>query len=793
MGEGCGWRIDLPKHWRAIIQVFSTPPSNRWVLGLMGCLVGGGMVSPASAQDAPQGTISTVEFKGLSTLTPAVAQDLARIRPGDELSTTALDEAVTRMLRSGRFLAATYSVSQGPEGAVVTFQVRERLRVSLIEFDGNSKFRAGQLKEVLSFKVGDPVDSFAVRDGRDAMIAKYREAGYSNVAITYDQARLDNKGELVYSIQEGRRERVTKIIFKGCTAFTDGELKKHIDTKTYIWIFRAGAFDKDRAETDVGRLQNFLRDEGFLDAKVGYRAELAADQETLTVEFTIEEGTRYVIEDLRITGNAFYPTEELTAFAKSRIGAFVRQVDLDADVKTIQTRYGEDGFIYATVRARRVFSEAPGKVKVTIEIKEGEQFKVGRVAVRGNTRTKDKVVRRELNLYPPDDLFNLTEAREAEKRLVETRVFSSARVTPVGDEPGVRDVIVDVTEADRMGDFLFGAGVTSNSGVIGSIVFDLYNFDLWDTPRTWAEFLKFKSFIGGGQRLRIELQPGTEVSRASINFTEPYLFDRPLRYDTSLFFFERERDGYDENRFGSVSSFGKRFNRGLLRGWSGELAFRSEIVDIDNIDLLASNEIRDDKGNNLIGSIKGTLVRDRTDNRLVPSKGDRLRVAFEQFGLFGGDHFFGRATAAYSWYTTLHVDAKERKGVLGLRGEAGLILGDAPVFERFYAGGTGSIRGFEYRGVGPRDGLDRNNVGGSSLVLMSAEYSFPVYEEMVRGFFFVDMGTVESGPWRAAIGPGVRLTIDFFGPFPLELALGVPILEDDEDEDQLFSFVIGNF
>jgi outer membrane protein insertion porin family len=392
-------------------------------------------------------------------------------------------------------------------------------------------------------------------------------------------------------------------------------------------------------------------------------------------------------------------------------------------------------------------------------------------------------------LYPPDDLFNLSEARKAEKDLVETRVFSSARVIPSGDEPGVRDAVIDVVESEKAGDFLFGVGVTSNSGVVGSVVLDFQNFDLFDTPESWNEFVKLRSFYGGGQRLRLELQPGTEVSRFRVDFTEPYLFDKPLRFDSSFFLFERERDGYTENRIGSSYSLGKRFERGRLQGWSGELALRNEMVDVEDLDLFTSSEIRDDEGSNLITGLKGTLVRDRTDSRFVPTTGDRLRLSYEQVV---GDHFFGRAGVGYNWYTTLATDRLERKSVLALRGEGGYIIGDAPVFERFYAGGIGSIRGFQYRGVGERDGLDDNNIGGDYLILVGAEYSYPLYGENLRGHVFLDTGTAGSGGFRAGVGTGVRFTLNIFGPIPIELNVAMPVSADSEDEEQIFSFVVGS-
>jgi outer membrane protein insertion porin family len=752
-----------------------------------------GLLAPGVlwGQEEAARSILAVEFTGLHRTTAAFAQDIVRVRAGDRHDKAALDEAVARLLRTGRFQTADYKLDEQPAGVRVIFEVHERPIVSSIKFEGNSKFREGQLKDSVTQKVGEVVDWFAVRDGREAVIAKYKEAGYGDVAVTYDQDRVERAGELVYTIQEGPQVRIRKILFEGNASLPARELRKELETKTAFWFFRTGAFDKDQVEGDVARVQNHYRDQGFLDAKVAYRKELSADGKDLRIVFTVEEGTRYSIEDLQFHGNAAIATEELNGLLGSRVGETVKRPQVDADVKAVQERYGSLGYIDAKVRAVRVFSEKPAFVRITVEIEEGGQFRVGRVAVRGNARTKDKVVRRALNLYPPDDLFNMTEAKEAEKRLVDTRIFSSARVLPVGDQPGVRDAVIDVVEAEKAGDFLFGVGVTSNSGLVGSIVLDLQNFDIFDRPRTWAEFFKLRSFFGGGQRLRVELQPGTNVNRFRIDFTEPYLFDKPLRFDESLYLFERKRDGYTESRIGQSTSLGKRFERGRLQGWTGELALRTEMIGIDDVNLFTSKEIRKDEGSSLLTGVKASLVRDRTDNRFIPSKGDRFRISYEQVGLLGGDYSFGKATTAYNWYKTLAVDRLDRKKVLQLRAEGGTIVGDAPVFERFYAGGTGSIRGFKFRGIGERDGLDHNNIGGDYLLLLGAEYSYPLYGENLRGHVFLDTGTAGAGAYRAAVGTGVRLTINLFGPLPLEFNLAMPIASGDGDDEQVFSFLVG--
>ena len=522
------------------------------------------------------------------------------------------------------------------------------------------------------------------------------------------------------------------------------------------------------------------------------RREPIGEAGDLRIVFTIVEGVRYVIEAIEFRGNTVFSTEELRDLMLSRVEDTVSRPQIDADARAVRSKYWEQGHIYASTRAIRVFSDRPGFVRIAIEVEEGDEYRVGRVVVRGNTRTNDKVVRRALNLYPPYDLFDLTEAKEAERRLLETRIFDSARVMPVGDEPGMRDVVIDVQEAERLGDFLFGFGVTSNSGLVGNVVLDLQNFDLFDWPRSASELVKFRSFFGGGQRFRLELQPGTDVSRFRMDFTEPYLFDKPIRFDVSSYFFERGRDGYAERRGGFGISIGKRFERGRLLNWSTELALQVEGVNINDVDLFAARDIHDTEGSHLMTSLKASMARDRTDSRFLPSTGDRFRIGYEQFGVLGGDHDFGKLTARYQWFKTIKTDVLERKSVLQLEAEGGVIIGDAPVFERFYAGGTGSIRGFKFRGVGPHEGIDDNNVGGDFLVLLGAEYSYPLFGENVRGHVFVDSGTAGSGMYRAAIGTGVRLTIQMLGPLPLEFNLAVPILSDGDDDEQFFSFLVGS-
>lgn len=747
---------------------------------------------PALGQEQAPQRIQSIEVRGLLRTERSFVLDVLGTKVGDPADRASLDDAVQRLLRTGRFLSVRYELEQRDDGVAVVLQVSERINISAVRFKGNAKFRDTKLADQVGIKIGDPVDLFAIRGGVDTISAMYREAGYNDAVVTFDRALVQRSGELVYRVEEGVQIRVRKILFEGNESYKPRKLRRQIDSKTALGIFRTGEFDEERAESDAAALQRFYRDGGYLDARVSYRRELSDDGRNLTLVFTIVEGTRYSVESIEWRGNDALPADEFIPDMETKVGEPYQQLRLDRDVRAIQSKYWALGYLYSSVRSSRTFSDTPGLVKVLVEVQEQGQYRVGKVVVRGNARTKDKVARRALNLYPPDDLFDLNEAREAEKRLTQTQIFESARVIPVGDAPDRRDVVIDVQEAERAGPVIFGIGVTSNSGVVGTVVLDLKNFDIADRPRNWTEFFKFRSFFGAGQRMRLELQPGTEVSRFRIDFTEPYFMDKPIRFDSSFYVFNRGRDAYDETRVGAVVSFGKRLERGLLAGWSGEIALRIESVDVDDVDFFAADDILDVEGSNTLTSLKFSLVRDRTDSRFLPTQGDRLRLSWEQYGILGGDDFFAKLIVSYTWYKTLAVDRLDRKGVLRLHAEGGAIVGNAPVFERFYAGGIGSVRGFQFRGIGERDGFDDDNIGGESLLILGAEYAFPLFGENVRGHVFLDTGTAGSGTYRASIGVGVRMTLDLFGPIPIEFNLAAPVSSDADDDEQVFSFLIGS-
>ncbi len=739
--------------------------------------------------------VRRVEITGLKAVSEAYLRRIIKTREELPFSRSQVEEDVRELLRSRKFLAAfaTTAVEEGQ--AVVVFNVQEKPAIVSVEIEGNKKFTDQELYE-LTPAAGAVLDAYEVNRARDDILQKYRQKGYYYASVTLDEALLEAENRVVYRITEGPRVRVRNILYEGNRAFGARRLGTRVESKTYIWIFRTGALDEEQVERDALALQKYYRDEGFLDARVGYRLDFdPIERADLNLVFVVEEGLRYKLQDITFQGNEVFSDSRLRTDMKLAPDKFVRDEVLQADVKRVQDLYGEIGYVVAEIATRYDFTDEPGYVLLRYSIDEGTQSRFGRITIRGNRQTKDEVIRRELRFYP-GEYYNTVEARKAVQRLRETGLFRSEdiEITPLADIDGMREALVTVEETETT-QFLIGFGVSTDNGLIGSISLENRNFDLFDWPRTWGEFFRGRAFKGDGQRLLFQAEPGTEVSRFRISFTEPYLLDRPIRLDLATYLFQRGRDGYDEERLGASVALSKRFTGGFLDGWAIEGSSRIEAIDISDVDWLAAPEIWDAKGDHTLITVKGTIVRDTTDSRMMPTEGYRISFSWEQAGIFGGEYTFGKPTISAAWYKTLRTDILDRKSVLALRADAAYIVGDAPVFERYYAGGFGSLRGFEYRGVSPRSGFRKQAVGGDFILLTGGEYSFPLYGKNFRGVTFVDMGTVEDdfglSSWRASVGFGLRVQLDFFGPVPMVFDFGFPVVKGDDDETQIFQFAFG--
>jgi outer membrane protein insertion porin family len=754
-------------------------------------------------------TVEEVRIVGNATVSTNIIRNLIRTRAGEPFEPATVEEDYQRVYGLKKFANVQARVEPTASGGVIViFDVTEQRQVREIRFIGNSAVTTETLQGLIEIKPGESIDSFRVSVARQAIARLYQERNYPQAHVEVDQSTLVRDGVLTFKIVEGPHVRIRKIRVFGNKSFTDDKIKDQIKTGSWFLFFNPGRFDPDQLEDDVAAIRGFYQQHGFFDARVGRTITVSPDQSEMMITFVVDEGVRYKIGTITFKGNTTVPEKTLRTHLKLTEGRPYDADGLRRDQRAMVRDYShaatkEGGFIYLpqsndpnylNIETKTVFHKEAGTVDLIHEIREGKRFIVNSIRVRGNSRIQDKVFIRELRVAPGDP-YNSSEFLDAVDRMRATNLVSGAQITPIGDTPGVRDVLVEVKEG-QMAFFTIGAGFTSNAGVLGNISYEQRNFDITNWPSSWSELFSNRSFTGAGQYFKVQLEPGTEQSRASISFVEPYLFDQPYSLGVNVYYSTRIREHYDEVRAGSTVTFGRRF--GVDQAFRANLTLRGEDVNIRSIqdEQLRAPEILAGKGHHTVTSAAIGLRRDTTDNPFLPSRGSVLGVEYERVGALGGQYDFNKFSADAAWYYTLREDLMERKTILSLRGHAGYIEGgDAPFFEKFYGGGSGSIRGFRFRGISPRSGPDDDPVGGDFSVTGTAEVGFPLAGEALRGVVFLDAGTVEKdfriGTLRASVGFGFRLNLPIFNNLPLALDFGFPIAEDRTDDHQVISFSLG--
>lgn len=786
------------------------------VVGL-GCLTGpltaiapaqpAGTAAPRAAGGAPLAgrTVEDVRIVGNTGVSTAIISNLVRTKVGEPYDPATVEEDYQRIYGLRKFSNVEAKVEPTSAGVIVIFEVREQKQIGTIAYRGNFKIDDITIGSVVDLKTGEAIDPFRIALAKAAIENFYRTKNYPLAHVEIDQERLNTNGDLVFNVVEGPNVKVRKVAFVGNNSFTTDRLKGQVRTRHWIWILRPGTFDNEAIEDDVAALRRFYEGRGFFDARIGRKLIFSPDNSELQVVFLIEEGKRYTVDKVTFKGNASLSDVELRAKLKLLEGEVYDEDILRRDLREVIRAYSPFGFIYlqqaddpnylqvgsANEPVKRVFRRDAGTVELVYDIREGKPFKLGRIIVKGNGRTQDKVVLREMRMAP-GQLYDSGAVQDATERLRGTPYFQSVTMTPIGNDENYRDLLVEVDEA-RTASFNIGAGINSNGGFGANITYEQRNFDLANLPTTPRDIFNGNAFVGAGQSLRISLEPGTQITNASIRFREPYIFDQPYGMTLEAYFRDRVREDYRDRRGGGRASFDHRFNN----AWSGAVTFRGEQIDIGNINdrPVRADEILNEEGDHLLTALGLRVVRDTTNRGLLPSRGSTTSLGWESFGALGGDYTFQKFTAGWDWYVSLREDLLDRKTILALHADAGYIAGGSPFFERFYGGGIGSVRGFSFRGISPRSGPDDDRVGGEFAITGSAELSFPLVGEQLRGVVFTDMGTIEESfeinDWRSSVGAGIRLVLPFLGQTPIAIDFALPLSKNSEDDTQIISFSLG--
>ncbi len=764
--------------------------------GVVLCILGFVIFFADVAFSQQQKEIAEVVVTGNRILSTSTLLSKVRSRAGQVFDAATAAEDARRIAQVRGVEYCYYNTAAVEDKIRLTFVVLEHSVAREINFSGNKSFKDKTLEKKLGIQRGDYVDAITAKTDVETLTDYYQKKGFAFARVGVDFEKLD-RGQVNFTIDEGPRVKIVSIKFTGNAAIKYKALAKAIKTKKTKWLILANYYNESKAAKDVVKLQDIYQRKGYLDVAVEARPRFSDRKDKVDINFVIDEGSIYTIARILLVGAEHFTNERLADEVKLKVGQVYNIRQAKSDVRALTKLYLENGFIDAEVRQSRIFV-SEGNVDVKFEIKQGQRFRIGRVNISGNTQTQDKVIRRILDEYDfvPGQWYNADTARGDGRGFLERKIqrrllAEASSITAAGTATGHRDAEVTIVEG-QTGAVIIGAGVASDSGLIGQLVFRQSNFDIRDKPESFKEFITGQAFKGAGQELNISLMPGTEVSSYSINFTEPYWKEQPISLNVMGLSYERWRESYDENRTKGYVGFEKRYKN----DWRRSIGFRAENVEVDDIDIDAPKEITAVKGDNVLFGVTFGAGKDTTDFEFNPTDGYRVNVTYEQVA---GDHTFGILSGVYTRYKTIREDLTERKTVLATKLYAGTTVGDAPAFEKFYAGGQSTIRGFEYRGVSTR-GLQQNvfnperkdPVGSDWLVLANAEVIVPLTGENLSWLLFVDSGLIDTGGYRATIGMGLQIEIpQWFGRIPMRFELAVPLMKEDEDDIQVFSFSVG--
>src|SRR6266571_6497154 len=743
---------------------------------------------PQAPQQAPPRPIIRaidVEYTGPPTVSKERILAQMRTKVGQPFNDATVEQDVEALYKSGAVQNVRIFGEPQGDGVKVIVQVQTRLIAREIVIEGAKRIGATKLRKEIKLKLNQPIREEQLEEAREKIIEIYQSHGFTDVGVQFRVDPLDERhgtARVVFTVNEGVRGAVAQIRFEGNAHFSDWRLRKEMKTKRKTiasFLDKSGRLDEAQLQQDMDSLREWYQNHGFIDVEMkDVRRERNAKGK-LTITIVIAEGPQYHVRNLTISGEKVAKEEGLLVLLKMKAGSVYSPKQLHDDAKAVADAYGSGGYVDLVITPEST-PAGPALVDVHYKIEEGERSYLNRVTIEGNTRTKDKVIRREV-LVAPGDVFNTVRADTTKKRLENLGYFSKVETYPEDtDVPGRKDLTILVQEK-RTGSLSFGGGFSTVDALVGFAELTQGNFDLLNWP----------SFTGGGQKFRLRLQYGTARKDVILALTEPWLFDRRLSLSGSLFYSEADYLSVDYNQRNYGFSF--EIRKPLTSFMYASLAYQLQNVEIYNVPFDAPAAIKLQEGTFTESKILSSIVFDRRDNALLTRAGQRITFSpYVAGGFLGGD------VQIYGWdlegsqYFPLKWDT-----ILLLNGEIATVDtwdngAFVPLFERLYLGGANNLRGFPFREIGPQQ--NGEPIGGQSMARLTVEWTFPIIEK-ARGALFYDSGFVNADPWKfdfshlaSDIGAGIRINLPIG---PMRLDYGYPIEQAGYHGGGHFNFSVG--
>ncbi|MCI5059726.1 MAG: outer membrane protein assembly factor BamA [Alphaproteobacteria bacterium] len=739
-----------------------------------------GALSPSYAQG--QSTIREIRINGVQRIEPATVLTYLGVQVGEPATSETLNTALKNLYATGLFA----DVSMKQDRGVLFVEVIENPVINQIAFEGNEKIKDEELLAEIALRPRQVFTRNKVQSDVARVNEIYRRTGRFSVNVDPKIIKLDqNRVDLVFEINEGAITKIKGIRFVGNEAFDDDALRAELSTKEDRWyrfLTSDDRYDPDRVEYDKELLRRFYLKEGYADFQVvSANAELAKGQEDFYLTFTVDEGPRYRVGSVAIDS-------ELRGFDGAQLrdditflpGQWYNADDVQATVDAMTDALGDHQYAFVAIRPKLERNLEEDTIDIAFNIEESPRVFVERIDVHGNVRTLDKVVRREMLLVEGDP-FNRSKLAKSEQRLRDLNFFENVEIRTVQGSAPDR-VVVDVAVSEQStGELSIGAGFSTNDGPLADLR------------------IRERNFLGKGQDLLFSTTIAGTRTQFDASFTEPYFLDRDLAAGFDAFHMTQDfqdEGSYDQTRTGGALRMGYPLSEKWRQSWK----YRFEQNDITDVDADASRFIRDQEGERNTSAISQRLTFDDRDSKLFPTEGLYSWLDLDFAGI-GGDAEYVSGKLGSNYYIPLY----KRSVVFDVLAEVGAVEGwgddNVQINERFYLGGN-TLRGFERAGVGPRDRLTNDSLGGNVFYRASAELKFPLGlpEELgVAGHAFTDAGSLwdidetgsdilDESSLRAAAGVGISWRSPL-GPIRVDVAQ--PYLDEDFDKDEIFRFSFG--
>lgn len=738
---------------------------------------------------APGSKITAIEVSGNKTISTNTIIAKIKTRIGSPYQENVVSDDIKRLYLLGFFSDINTDIKPYNDGVKLVITVNERPLIEKISFSGIKvlRMKEDKLKGMIKSKESQYLDHPTLTDDSETLRTLYEKRGYSTAKVEYsvDFNKENGKALVVFKVEEGIRTKIRDIFVRGNKEYRRGKILKMMKTKR-AWLFNAGILKEEVIQEDMDRLKEFYRRNGFADMEVSYEVVPNKHRNTLSVIVTITEGRKYFVGSVKVEGNKDIGQKDIMERVKVCVpGKVFSQEGMHEDIASIQGLYFDKGYIFAGILESTSLSVETGNVDIVYRIVENDIAYVNKIKVRGNVKTRDIVIRRELRIHP-GDRFDGDKLRRSKERLQNLGFFEEISYdTEDTDVPNRKDLVVDVKES-KTGMFSFGGGYSSVDEFIGFVEIEQRNFD-------WKNF---PYFTGGGQDLKIRASAGSLTQGYELSFTQPWIFDYPVSFGFDIYKRTHERDsdvgyGYDED----VTGGDLRLSKELSEYLKGNVMYKYEQIDISNPSDDIGDEFRNEEmGKYDISSTSYGLSYDTRDNIFDPRKGNYVSGNLDiAGGPFGGDKDFYKLFLRMSHYQPMF-----RKSVLELRLRTGVAkpyddTSRVPIYERYFAGGANTIRGYKERRIGPIYDND-DPKGGEAMMVANAEYTYPLMS-FLRMAFFYDVGDVwekardlGSGGLKAGTGIGFRIKTPI-GPVMLDY--GIPLNKasgEDSKGDGRFHF-----